>query len=186
VFLSKDLPHATIKDIAAEAGVSRPTVYKYFNSIDELAFEVQMRALAPMYTLIQECAAGEGTAIERLDRFFSACIDNFSKNAQHIRFSSLFDHHFQKSYPTPELEARYTAFLQQYANLENLIEQGIRDGSLRSDLPVHNSALLLGNLLIAFLQRLAQRGEILTREQNIDPQEQLNEFRCMLTAYLKA
>jgi len=186
VFLSKDLPHATIKEIAAEAGVSRPTVYKYFSSIDELAFEVQMRALAPIYTLIQECATGEGTAIQRLDRFLSACIDNFPENSPHIRFSSLFDHHFQKSYPNPELEARYTAFLQQYVYLEDLIGQGIRDGSLRSNLSVHNSALLLGNLLIAFLQRLAQRGEILAREQNIDPQQQLKEFRDMLVSYLQA
>ena len=186
VFLCKDLAHATIKDIAVEAGVSRPTIYKYFSSIDELAFEVQIRALGPVYSLIQECATGEGTAIERLDRFFRACIDNFTKNEQHIRFSSLFDHHFQKTYPDHELEARYARFLQQYVALENLIKQGIQDGSLRSDLPVHNSALLIGNLLIAFLQRLALRGEILAREQNIEPQQQLQELRSMLIAYLKA
>jgi AcrR family transcriptional regulator len=186
VFINKDLPHATIQDIASEAGVSRPTVYKYFSSIEELAFEVQMRALAPIYALIQECSNGEGTAMQRIDRFISDCIDNFNENTQHIRFSSLFDHHFQKAYPSPELEARYTAFLQQYVSLESLIEQGIQDGSLRSDLPVHNSALLLGNLLIAFLQRLAQRGEILAREQNIDIRQQLNELRRMLVAYFQA
>ena len=186
VFLEKDLPHATIKDIAKEAGVSRPTVYKYFKSIDELAFEVEMRALASIYAMLQDCAAGEGTALERLDRFFGACIDSISTNTEHIRFSSLFDHHFQKAYPNPDLEARYAAFLRQYNILENLIEQGIQDGSLRRDLPVHNSALLLGNLLLAFLQRMAQRGEILAREQNIDPLEQLNELRRMLVAYLRA
>jgi AcrR family transcriptional regulator len=184
VFLSTDLPRTTMADIAKEAGISRPTLYKYFNSIDELAFEVQMRALNVFIGAARYAMVGEGTARDKLKRFLYSALDSFDENRQHIRFSGLFDHYYQSSYPNADLERRYSDFLSRFSVTEKLLTQGMDDGSIRNNLDAHNTSMLIGNLFTGMMQRMALRGEILSREQNIDPKAQLIELIDMIIAHI--
>lgn len=60
LFLKRGFAAVAVKDICEQAGVSRVTFYKHFESIDEVGFEVQMQALAQMAEQVR--AAGEQTA----------------------------------------------------------------------------------------------------------------------------
>jgi AcrR family transcriptional regulator len=184
VFLNSDLARTTMADIAREAGTSRVTLYKYFATIDELAFEVQMRALDVMLGPSRYAVVGEGSALEKIERFFSTALNSFDENRQHIRFSGLFDHYYQSTYPNLELEKRYADFLSRFNLLEKILLQGIIEGSIRKDLDVHNTSVLLGNLFIGLMQRMAIRGDILSKEQNIDPKKQLDELIKMISTYI--
>jgi AcrR family transcriptional regulator len=184
VFLTTDLPRATMADIAKEAGISRPTLYKYFSSIDELAFEVQMRALNVFIGAARYALVAEGTARDKMKRFFYAALDSFDENQHYIRFSGLFDHYYQSSYPNVDLEKRYSDFLGRFLVIEKLLVQGMNEGSIRNDLDAHNTSMLIGNLFTGMMQRMALRGEILAREQNIDPKAQLIELIDMIIAHI--
>jgi hypothetical protein len=65
-----------------------------------------------------------------------------------------------------------------------LLVQGMNEGSIRNDLDAHNTSMLIGNLFTGMMQRMALRGEILAREQNIDPKAQLIELIDMIIAHI--
>ncbi|CAM3364864.1 MULTISPECIES: TetR/AcrR family transcriptional regulator [Saccharibacillus] len=62
LFLKRGFAAVAVKDICEQAGVSRVTFYKHFESIDEVGFEVQMQALAQMAEQVR--AAGEQAAAD--------------------------------------------------------------------------------------------------------------------------
>ena len=65
VFLRQGLLQSKMTEIATEAGISRPTLYKYFRTIDELAFEVQMRSLDMLNETVRErITSSRGTVLQ--------------------------------------------------------------------------------------------------------------------------
>jgi AcrR family transcriptional regulator len=187
VLLRQGLSQAKMTDIAAEAGISRPTLYKYFGAIDELAFEVQMRSLDLLNQVIKQHLSGSGApAIEKIRLMFSACLYFYDTYPQYVIFSALFDYYFSRGYNNSGAEQRYSTFLKKFSELENLITKGMQDGTIRQGLDPHNTAFMVENTMLAMLQRMALRGEILRREQDILPRAQLVEMFAMMASYLEA
>jgi AcrR family transcriptional regulator len=187
VFLSKDLPQARMTDISAAAGVSRPTLYKYFNSIEELAYEVQMRALGRLYEAVaQRTRASHAPPLERIKIVFEACLSFFDTHVELIRFMGLFDHYFRSADHSPDAENRYIGFLQRFSILEKVIREGQQDGSIKASLDAHNTAIMLENTLTSMLQKMALRGQLLSQEQEIDPRAQLEAMFAMMLDFLIA
>lgn len=186
VFLKKGLQHTMMTDIAAQANISRPTLYKYFKTIDELAFEVQIRALGLIFETFSKNLESDEPAITRFKILIDNLIESFTVNTNHIQFSSLFDYYYQSQYPNPVLEKRYAEFLNQCSRVyETLLLAGQKDGSIRKDLDIHNTDMLIGNLMIGTMQRLALRGQILQKEQNIHLNAQLKELGDMIINYIQ-
>jgi AcrR family transcriptional regulator len=187
VFLRQGLSQVKMTEIAAEAGISRPTLYKYFATIDELAFGVQMRSLDMLNDTVRDrMAANQGSAIEKIRLIFDACLSFYDTHPQQVRFSTLFDSYFSKTYNNAQAEERYTAFLKKFSELEKLIEKGQHEGTIRADLDPHNTSYMVENTMLAMLQRMVLRGEIISREQDIIPRAQLVEMFDMMTTYLEA
>lgn len=187
VFLREGLAQASMSEIAAEAGVSRPTLYKYFGTIGQLALEVQMRVLDLLYTTVREqVEASSGSALDRVGAIFQACLSFFRANPQLIRFSCLFDLYYRDSYDSPASAECYAVFLRRFSDLEKIIERGQEEGSIRRDLDAHSAAVMLENTLLAMMQRMALRGAIPSREQNVEPVAQLEEMVAMMLWYLRA
>jgi AcrR family transcriptional regulator len=185
VFLRVDLAGATMSAIAVEAGVSRPTLYKYFSSIDELALAVQMRALEKIYATMERRAGEKGPAIERVETMLRDLAALCESDTAHLRFLGLFDHYYGSSYRDRGMAERYAAFLGRYDRIEGLIAEGKADGSLRPDLDAHNAAYMVGNVFLAMMQRLSARGDILKREQGVDTKGQFEELIEMVLRYAR-
>ena len=185
VFLRVDLAGATMSAIAAEAGVSRPTLYKYFPSIDELALAAQMRALDAIYATMERRADEEGPAIVRVEEMLRDLAALCESGKERIRFLGLFDHYYDSAYRNRSMSERYAAFLGRFDRMERLIAEGKADGSLRPDLDTHNAAYMVGNVLLAMMQRLCARGDILKREQRVDVKGQFDELIEMVLRYAR-
>nr|BBH86757.1 hypothetical protein KTC_15080 [Thermosporothrix sp. COM3] len=185
LFLEKDLSGVTMKDISERAGVSRVTLYKYYRSIDELAFEVQIRILSEMYRFAEEAQLHGQNALERLHDLLLTMCHFASSHPEDIQFIGLFDHYYRDSYPSPELEARYRDFLRSSEVFQSLIVEGQRDGSIRTDIPANTLAALIGNTSLSMQQRMISRGHILHQEQGIDPQEMLLLHIDLLVSYVQ-
>lgn len=185
VFLRVDLAGATMSAIAAEAGVSRPTLYKHFCSIDELALAVQMRALEKIYATMERRAGENGPAIARIETMLRDLAALCESDQANLRFLGLFDHYYGSSYRSHGMAERYSDFLGRYDRIEGLIAEGKADGSLRPDLDAHNAAYMVGNVFLAMMQRLSARGDILRREQRVDIKEQFEELIEMVLRYAR-
>jgi AcrR family transcriptional regulator len=186
VFLGQGLAQTKMTEIAAEAGISRPTLYKYFSTLDDLAFTVQMRSLDMLNETIREYTAhSQGSAIEKIELLFEACLAFYGTHPEHLRFSTLFDTYFRNNYNSQQSEQRYTAFLKKFSELEKLIQKGQQDGTIRPGLDPHNTAFMIENTMLAMLQRMALRGELIHREQDVVPLSQLVEMFTMMKTYLE-
>lgn len=183
VFLRVDFPQASMSEIASEAGISRPTLYKYFPSIDDLAFAVEMRALDAIYESIEEGLKRTGKGLSALEFLLRGLVANFEANRAHLRFTGLFDHYYHEGYPDPGLADRYSSYLGRFDQVEAIIERGKGDGSIRPDIDSHNAAYMVGNALLPMMQRMASRGKILEAEQRVELSRQFDEFIAMVLGY---
>ena len=72
-------------DIAAEAGISVSSIYDYYPSKEDLAYEIPIRRLAEFYAEFQSQALPRATMRERLHLFLSMASDYARRNPDWAR-----------------------------------------------------------------------------------------------------
>ncbi len=183
LFMEQDFPRVAIKDVCEQAGISRVTFYKHFQSIDELAFEVQMKALEQMEKWISAADATnedeetqrdgrlpeDGTVPEpvlqsgaaRLRRMLEAWSVYAASHRGDMRFVLLFDLHYDAYPPEPALTEHYDAHIRGKKEQHFLIgalQAGTRDGSLQPDLDLRETGEFVFTAMMGLLQMLSLPG----------------------------
>jgi AcrR family transcriptional regulator len=75
VFARDGVSRSRIADIAAEAGISTPTLYEYFASKEALAYEVPMAHLSLFYAEFAEAVASVKSATDRISLYLTMTAD---------------------------------------------------------------------------------------------------------------
>lgn len=187
LFMEGGLSTVTLKDIVEASGISKVTLYKYFGSLDEIIFEVQIEVLTAWMERTSRTIHQGDSGYEKLRSLLEEQILSAKENKNLIRFVAMFDTLYQEKYPTPELEARFRTFLKSGPHpFVSLIQEGIDDGSIRQDLDVKDIGYTISNLVNATQQRMILRGELLHQDQGVDPAVVLRHMVDMILAYVKA
>ncbi|PJI08652.1 MULTISPECIES: TetR/AcrR family transcriptional regulator [Clostridium] len=157
LFLKYNFIDVNIKDVCSEANVSRVTFYKYFKSIDELVFEVQMNILRNMVHCIMSSIKKESNGKEMIQDMLYAWI-NFAKDYKaEMKFIFLFDFYYSSHDLNEELKSKYENFIfeDNSSNFFNeAINKGIVDKSLKSDLDPIKVGCSIFQILMGVLQRM--------------------------------
>ena len=128
---------ANVTEVVRAAGISRKTFYKYFSTIEEAILFTQTRLMEDVWKSQREAVRAPGSA---LDRYISTLHVTNELAAEHpdwLRFISFFDIAYRDFALTEESLVPYRSLMGSYAQtMFGLIEDGQRDGSIRSDLPV--------------------------------------------------
>jgi len=186
LFMEQELTKVTMKDIVERCGFSRVTLYKYFKSIDEIIFEVQIRILERFKADLEETVHSASSGFLKFRAMFDHLLEHFEEKRNQNRFIGMFDFNFRDSYPTPELEQRYRSFLHSGKGpFAEWLEEGQQDGSIRQDISVDVCTAMISNVMNATVQRIAIRGDILRQDQRVDPALVLREMTTMILAYLQ-
>ena len=144
VFFSKGFDQSTMDDVAEQAELSKGTLYLYFISKEDLHMAVARKAIRLLKDHTQVALEDEGSALEKLGRMGRACIE----------FSRTFPDHMKAIMTLEELEPMAlsvsTSDVQEMIYQEStvgtvieLVEQGVREKIIRSDIP----ALLVAHTL---------------------------------------
>ncbi|MCQ4087964.1 TetR/AcrR family transcriptional regulator [Saccharibacillus sp. JS10] len=158
LFFSQGFPGVSVKDVCEQAGVSRVTYYKHFQSIDELVFTVQMQALEHLSENIQINDDPQLSGRDRLHRMLQAWSVYTLQNKADMRFILLFDLHYDAYPPDAKLLNQYKAFIdlkKQTHFLNAPLQAGISDGSLRPDLHVLETGEFIFTAMMGLLQKLS-------------------------------
>ena len=122
---------ATMRRIAQEARISLGTLTHHFKSVDELMAEALELASIRFAEALARLTT-KGNAVARLHALTSAVMPD---NQQAIRQWRLWIQFWSRAVYDPRLaqthDRRYRAW---YATVSKLVQQGIKDGSLKSDL----------------------------------------------------
>lgn len=163
-----------LKDICERANLSKVTFYKCFNSIDELIFAVQQKILGEITEFIEEHASSGINGLESVEKYLDAWIMFLESHPDHLKYIGFFDHTYRDHYPNEELQETYRELVSDGAVgrvLHNFIQQGIKDGSIRSDLKLEQTSLFIIEMIISLMQRLAFRGKLLEDEHKVNFKE---------------
>ena len=133
--------------VAAEAGVSRPTLYAHFASLPEVVEASVERAVAASATAVEAADPGAGPADEALERLIAACWQQLARQEALARASA--------SHVPPERLHRAHARL--LTIVRDLLERGQREGVFRDDLPTDWLATTFYALLHAAAEHARSR-----------------------------
>jgi AcrR family transcriptional regulator len=158
LFLKHNFLSVNIKDVCALAGTSRVTFYKYFSTIDELIFEVQIDILNNMTQFVKAADKPECSGLERLRMMLNSWVDFAKQHTDQIKFIILFDIYYEAYDTNEELKLKYEEFISK-ENRDNFlisaIKKGIEDKSLREDLDTLKTEYYIFSTIMGVLQRMS-------------------------------
>jgi AcrR family transcriptional regulator len=141
VFARDGISRSRIADIAAEAGISTSTLYEYYASKEDLAYEVPSFHLATFFSQYRDAVAGRTSARERLLLYLCMSSDFAREHADWARLLYL---EIWPSVFVGTTDVRHS--VDDYARVVVfLIRQGAAEGvwSKKRD-PYQTAAILLG------------------------------------------
>jgi len=172
LFLEKGLAKTTMNDIMIAAKVSKGTLYKYFDSIDTIAFKIQYRMISEVFKNAFIFIKKDIEVDEYVPRSLLAIIDEFHEHEDAHRYIGMFDNLYAEEYPSEKLANEYKEFLESLnIGMIDKFDNKHKD---------YNKLVTCINVVLSFLQRLATRGRQLEKYQGITIDNQLNEFRKMV------
>ncbi len=139
VFARKGFYHATVKDVAREAGVADGTIYLYFKNKDDLLISLFECKMEDILSHFRTCLSALSDPLEKLRAFIEAYFELIEKDIElsdvfqvELRQSSKFlkDYHNEK-------------FMQYLEIIADIISAGKDIGFFRADLDINITKILV-------------------------------------------
>jgi AcrR family transcriptional regulator len=151
-----------MEDIASRSGVTRRTLYRYYQSKEDLVYEVVTDLLEEWNRdLGQALPSGRGKALRRLGEFLNGLVGLLDQRRALLRLMGEFDFVFRdaETYQpgTEEAERFSRAAAASDAVIEGLIREGQADGSIRRGIKPKLVVPVMSTVLWGLAQRVAIR-----------------------------
>jgi AcrR family transcriptional regulator len=176
LFLQNGLEKTTMVDIAAQAGITKVTLYRYFPNRDVIALTIHERMMQKIASLLGPEA--QEISLETTRRLALAMIRNFESLREAFRFMGMFDKLYLDNPPDTAL-TQWTK-----AQLISLPGNGPALEKIAREHPQGNHLIMITSTVIWFLEKLALRGELTWSDQTVPLAEHLKLFEEMIVGYI--
>jgi AcrR family transcriptional regulator len=131
LFAEKGFEGTSVQEIVAAAGVTKGAMYHYFTSKDDLLYEIYHRLLVMQTDRLEQFAAGEGTAEERLR---AAAVDVIETSFLHLDELTVF---FRSMHLLPQEKRKAVRAERRtyHERFRDLVQEGQDVGIFRADVP---------------------------------------------------
>ncbi len=173
IFFARGFDGATMDDVARESDFSKRTLYKYFSGKNQLTLAIAHRGFRLLNAMLRETVSNlaDGPAADRLAAVGRTYVEFRKSHFHHFRTIVLYetqdadfaedDHVARKCYAEGEKIADL---------LTSTIRDGVRDGSLRSDLDPEETALVLWAELLGLNLLLDKKAAYLRKYRGVGPE----------------
>lgn len=162
IFFEKGYEIATVDEIADMAELSKGTIYLYFKGKEDLLYEVFSRGMDILTVMLQKCNEKAITGYEKLLEMGFTFI-RFSK--EYENYFNLFPYcHGGLHHDLSIDEAEYKKQIMEDSPLPvvtKCVELGIKDGSVRDDIPVNQLASTLWAQMLGIIVIANQKADII-------------------------
>ena len=177
IIFANGIDKATVENIAAEAELSKATVYLYFSSKEEIYFAISMRGQQILFKMIENAVSKVKNTREKVLTFLKTFVEfkkKFSNyfNAFFYFLSNEVEFEKEKLY-VEENRKRHEKYLNSW---KELIQKGKKEGVIREDLNEINVVLLLWMQLIGFLRIYSVMKPRLKESFDIEEESLLNDY----------
>src|ERR1700683_3059961 len=173
----------TMDQVARNSRLSRALVYVYFRDKEDLLFAIGERAMQLLKSRFEAAAAGPGPGLQHVEAIGRAYMGYALEFPHYFDVCARFQSHAMGSQPSANESAVHLAGDQVMGTVVEVIEAGIRDGSLRKDI---GDPLMLAHTLWAFTHGITQvvmaKGAELARRGIATPDFSNYAFRLLNAA----
>ncbi|MBP1990531.1 TetR/AcrR family transcriptional regulator [Paenibacillus eucommiae] len=185
VFTLKGIEKSTMQDVASEANIGIATLFRYFPKKEKLIVAIASQLLEPMLHRFQCVAELPLTCLEKLEKLFDFFIEDHTNPS--IKFMVDFESYTSHSMDPLEDISIFNTLNRKISNeYSKIIQNGIEDGSIRSDLPIRETLTTIVNTFGLFSKKLSLQKNILLLESDLESDHQLAILKKILIDYLKA
>lgn len=176
LFLQNGLVNIRMIDIAAEAGISKMSLYRYFPNRDEIATEIHARMLNKIASAIP--ADTLGNSLQSVKVIARLMIDNFDALHDAYRYMGMFDSLYLDMPADSEISQAAKQRLTPLLSFGDAREEKFNEA-------MHSSRFnIVVSTVIWFLEKLAMRGELTWSDESTPLNEHLLLFEEMIVGYL--
>jgi AcrR family transcriptional regulator len=189
VFIRQGIDKTKMTDIAEEAQIGVASVYRYFKTKPDIAIESARRLWQEEIGGLKEqyknsLPAGK-CGREQVAEGLLLFLEIYQKHTDFLKFLDEFDRYIVKEQVVPDKMQQYEdSIIDLKSVIIDAIEFGKKDGSIRQDLDSEVYYFSVTHALIALAQKLALRGSVLTSDELIHGEQQLNMVLDMAIKYL--
>ncbi len=183
LFTERGLFDTQMLDVASALGMSRTTLYRYFQDKLDLAMAITSILLFELQATWRDPGpAPDRTARHRVGLYLRQVWANTGPLAAHLRFLAEFDAFFSGARIPEGFREKMAAALPEYGEptLLALVTEGQADGSIRSELDPHLTMATLLNAVRGLQQRIELRGEVLVERQPREADRLIDEALAYL------
>ncbi|MFD2574572.1 TetR/AcrR family transcriptional regulator [Spirosoma soli] len=172
VFLTKGLIAATIDDIAAEAELGKGTLYRHYRSKEDIMLAISERATSELYALFAKAAEVDDSGLEKLLRMTREYYAFVMENPAYFGFIAF----FESPLPTTNAGVVYETTNAIFELFQTVLQQGMSDGSMRTDFKANLMANTLWASCNGMMQFIVSKGVHLAEQRQIDSGELFETF----------
>ncbi|MGJ7913381.1 TetR/AcrR family transcriptional regulator [Neobacillus sp. LXY-1] len=188
VFFTKGYSTSTMDDVAKEAEFSKRTVYVYFKSKEQLYFEIMIRGWKLLNNVLEEDLNTllDGNSLQRL-RQIGTTLFTFSQ-LQPNYFEAIVEYEtserdFEKGITDQSREECYAEGEKIFRFLMTTLQQGVEEGSIRKDLDLLNTAVILWSTTIGVFNVAKKKANYIKHYHHRNSEELIPEaFELLLTS----
>ncbi len=190
VIFSKGYDMATMDDIAREAEFSKRTVYIYFNSKEQIYFEIMVRGYNILIENI-ESSLNDAKGKNALNRIKQVGRTLYEFNNEYPDyFNAIMSYEngekdFVNGVPDESKEECYALGEQIFGYLTSALEDGIEEGVIRREIDIINTAIVLWSCTIGLFNTLIKKRNYINHYHNRNSEKLLLEGLDMLMCLYK-
>jgi AcrR family transcriptional regulator len=176
IFFTKGYNNATMDDVAKEAEFSKRTVYVYFNSKEQIYFEIMIKGYKLLIGILKDDLQKEkdSNAIEELKQM-SLSLYRFSRDYPEY-FKAIMEYEngeldFQKGISDLSREECYALGEKLLGYLTGALKRGIAEKSIRRDLDVVKTALALWACMLGVFNTANRKENYIKNYHRMTPEE---------------
>jgi AcrR family transcriptional regulator len=190
VFFTKGYVTATMDDVASAAEFSKRTIYVYFNSKEQLYFEIMIRGYKLLLSQLKEDLQQESVknAVDKI-RQIANTLYRFDKEHTEY-FNAIMNYEnreidFQNNIPDESRDECYAIGEKILGYLTEALQEGIRDKLLKPDLKVRKTALVLWSCMLGIFNTVKKKEKYIWNYHNITSEELVTEAFQLLLGSIK-
>ncbi len=175
IFFTKGYEKATMDEVAKEAEYSKRTVYIYFNSKEQIYFEIMIRGYKLLINMVnQSLRKGTINAIEEI-RQIAYIIRRF--NIEHPNyFNAIMEYEngeldFQKGISDQSRDECYALGEQILTILVEALKKGVREKTIRREVEITKTALILWACMIGVFNVANKKERYMKQYHNLTSEE---------------
>ena len=156
LFLENGLNAVSMNDIVHQTGFSRKTLYRYFDSKENLAFEVLRQIYNDLILEFNQIESNHAfqSGFEELSFKLHKFMDILLLHLQEMAYLVEYDHYVKSD------SEQYDSFLKEMNVISSTVERGRKDGSIRSTSELEdNLSFILCESCLGFVYRYNLRKQ---------------------------